>query len=236
MKRRTLLKLVSTLPFVGCAGYFVFKKQDAISWIESNIKITTPTKSESFLIKLSDKQKDYIKTIENENKIIVLKDRQIGLSTANYCWNIYNCINNKNVKSVICSPNYHMSARNYNLISNILTQSNIKFDSGRCYIKFKFENGSLIQFKSYKDIGSDEGFTDITLDEAAFANIEVTSNFDKMPCNKMIIQSSLPSSKYVRYYGTSNITRYSTVNNWFYKKHHDAELNKNDFAFMNLYS
>lgn len=234
MKRRTLLKLVSTLPLAGFLGCSVFKKQDAISWIESNIKITIPTKSESFLIKLSNNQKDYIKTVENENKIIVLKDRQIGLSTANYCWNIYNCLHNKNMKSAIVSNIYHMSARSFNLICSILTQSNIKFNSGRCYVKF--ENGSIIQFKSYKDIESDESFKYITLDEAAFADIEVTSNFGKIPCNKMIVQSSLPSSKYVRYYGTSNINKYSTINNWFYKIHHDAELNKNDFVFMKLYS
>lgn len=229
MKRRTLLKLASTLPFAGFFGCSVFKKQDAINWIESNIKI----KEDNF-IKLSNNQKDYITTIENENKIIVLKDRQIGLSTANYCWNIYNCINNKNVKSVICSPNYHMSALNYNLICNILRQSNTDSDSGRCYIRFR--NGSIIQFRSYKDKDIDEGFTDITLDEAAFSDIKVTSNFGKISCNKMIIQSSLPNSKYVRYYGLSNINKYSTVNNWFYKTHHDAELNKNDFTFMKLYS
>lgn len=222
MKRRTLLKLASTLPFAGFFGCSVFKKQDAISWIESNIKI-----KDNNLIKLSNNQKDYIRTIENENKIVVFKDRQVGLSTANYCWNIYNCINNKNVKSVICSPNYHMSARSYDIISSILRQSNIDFESGRCYVRFKFETGSIIQFRSYKEIVINEGFTDITVDEAAFSDIEVTSNFGEIPCNKMIVQSSLPYR--------SNINQYSTVNNWFYKTHHDAELNKNDFTFMKLY-
>lgn len=220
--------MASTLPFAVFFGCSVFKKQDAISWIESIIKI-----KENNFIKLSNNQKDYITTIENENKIIVLKDRQIGLSTANICWNIYNCLHNKNVKSVICSVNYRMIAINYNLISNILTQSNIKFNLGRCYIRF--ENGSIIQFKSYKDIKNDEGFNNITFDEAAFANIDVKSNFDKIPCNKMIIQSSLPSFRYVRYYGTSNINKHNSVNNWFYKTHHDAELNKNEFTFMKLY-
>jgi hypothetical protein len=97
MKRRTLLKLFSAIPVVGFLNCSVLESNDSINWIESNLKIKNPRKSESFLIKLSDLQKKYITTIENTNKIVVDKDRQIGISTANYCWNIYNCIHNKNV-------------------------------------------------------------------------------------------------------------------------------------------
>ena len=48
-------------------------------------------------------QKEYIKHISKNDKSITLKKRQMGITTANLCWNIYNCCNEKNVNSLILS-------------------------------------------------------------------------------------------------------------------------------------
>lgn len=82
-----------------------------INWIESNLNI-----------KLTEIQKEYIKHISRNDKSIVLKKRQMGITTANICWNIYNCCNEKNIHSLILSKSSNML---YDRCLDILSNSNI---------------------------------------------------------------------------------------------------------------
>lgn len=82
-----------------------------INWIESNLNI-----------KLTEIQKEYIKHISKNDKSITLKKRQMGITTANLCWNIYNCCNEKNVNSLILSKSSRML---YDQCLDLLYNSNI---------------------------------------------------------------------------------------------------------------
>jgi hypothetical protein len=94
-------------------AYNLLNNIKEINWIESNLNI-----------KLTEIQKEYIKHISKNDKSITLKKRQTGITTANLCWNIYNCCNEKNVNSLILSRSSRML---YNLCLDLLDNSNISY-------------------------------------------------------------------------------------------------------------
>lgn len=101
-----------------------------ITWIENNLNIT-----------LNSQQKEYINHISEHDNSIILTKRRLGSSTANICWNIYNCFNEEKASCLIVCISPKMS---FNVCKSILTNANIKVNSSN--YKIKFENNNQIHF------------------------------------------------------------------------------------------
>lgn len=80
------------------------KKIDPITWIESNIKIEDPqSKVSVFKFKLWPEQKDALKTIEEKDKIVILKSRQLGISWLVQAFALYLAINTPSTNILVLS-------------------------------------------------------------------------------------------------------------------------------------
>jgi len=107
-----------------------------IAWIENNLNIT-----------LNSQQKEYINHISAHNNSIIKTKRQLGISTAIICWNIYNCLNENNVNSLIVCISPKMS---FNVCKSILKNANIKADDSN--YKIKFQNDNVINFATSQSV------------------------------------------------------------------------------------
>lgn len=80
------------------------KKIDPVTWIENNIKIEDPqSKNSVFKFKLWEEQKNALKTIEEKDKIVILKSRQLGISWLVQAFALYLAINTPSTNILVLS-------------------------------------------------------------------------------------------------------------------------------------
>ena len=144
-------------------------KLSTIEYIESNIKILNLKSNKFDNLELLDFQKNLIKTIENNQYIIIKKPRQVGFSTLIYSYLINLSLNKIEPQKILVYNNKNQNSFIINNILKIINNSGLQNEisiSSDNYIIFKNGN-SIKMIKNLSNKPFAETFTLLFWDEVA---------------------------------------------------------------------
>lgn len=123
---------------IQIAEKFLHYKNNPIEFIENFIYL--PITGESKLFKLYDKQKDVVHSFLNDNYLILLKSRQIGMSTVTQAIITYLCVFYKNCVIGIISRDREESSDFCNKVQNMI-------DSLPSWLRPEYKNKAATYFR-----------------------------------------------------------------------------------------
>lgn len=199
--------------------------KDPIFFINNYCKIAHP-KQGLIPFTLYDYQKDAIKDFEDYQFNIVLKARQLGLSTAVAGYIAWTLLFRRQKSVLVIATKLDVAAnlvkkvkKMIKLLPDWMRIANITIDNRN---SFELSNGSWIKASSTsEDSGRSEALSLLVIDEAAFV--------DGMEDLWKSIYPTLSTGGRCVAISTPN-----GVANWFHETYVDAENHKNDFNFIKL--
>ena len=176
--------------------------------------------------KLYPFQEDVLKQYQEQSYNIVLKSRQLGISTLSAAYSLWTMLFH-NDKNVLCIATTKDTAK------NLVTKVRIMYDGLPHWLKTQivennklsltFKNGSQIKaIASNESAGRSEALSLLILDEAAF--------IEKIDSIWTAAQSTLATGGQCIALSTPN-----GVGNWFHKVWVDAEEGKSEWNFVRLH-
>jgi len=198
---------------------------DPIYFIRKYVKIQNPNEGGTVPFDLYPFQEDTLKRYHEDRFLLILKSRQMGITTLVAAYSLWQMIFNSDKSILIISIKQEVS-------KEIITKVRFANDHLPSWLKviatednrlsLRLKNGSQIQATSSStDAGRSKAVSLLVLDEAAFIDCadEIwTSSFNTLSTGGSAIVLSTPSG----------------VGNWFHKMWVDAEKGKNDFKILRL--
>ena len=146
-------------------------KKDPIYFFKKYVKVQHPVRG-SVYFHLYPFQEDVLKQFHHHKYNIVLKARQMGLSTLSAAYVLWNMLNKENTKCLVIATKQDTAA---NFVTNLKHMYDnlpkwLKIDAlNNNALSLKLKNGSFIKASSASsDAGRSESLTFLIIDEAAF--------------------------------------------------------------------
>ena len=198
---------------------------DPIYFMRKYVKIQSPNEGGTVPFDLYSFQEDTLKRYHEDRFLLILKSRQMGITTLVAAYSLWQMIFNGDRSILIISIKQEVS-------KEIITKVRFANDHLPSWLKvtatednrlsLRLKNGSQIQATSSStDAGRSKAVSLLVLDEAAFIDCadEIwTSAFNTLSTGGRAIILSTPNG----------------VGNWFHKMWTDAEKSKNDFKILKL--
>jgi hypothetical protein len=200
--------------------------QDPIYFMRKYVKIQNPNEGGTVPFDLYPFQEDTLNRFHNDRFLLILKSRQLGITTLVSAYSLWQMIFNSDRNILVISIKQEIS-------KEIITKVRFANDHLPSFLKIqatednrlslRLKNGSMIgATSSAKDAGRSKALSLLVLDEAAFideAKEIWTSAFNTLSTGGRAIVLSTPNG----------------VGNWFHEMWVNAEKGKNDFKTLRLH-
>lgn len=200
--------------------------QDPIYFMRKYVKIQNPNEGGTVPFDLYPFQEDTLNRFHNDRFLLILKSRQLGITTLVSAYSLWQMIFNSDRNILVISIKQEIS-------KEIITKVRFANDHLPSFLKIqatednrlslRLKNGSMIgATSSAKDAGRSKALSLLVLDEAAFideAKDIWTSAFNTLSTGGRAIVLSTPNG----------------VGNWFHEMWVNAEKKKNDFTTLRLH-
>jgi hypothetical protein len=198
--------------------------EDPAYFMRKYVKIQHPTRG-TILFDLYPFQEDTLKEFDLHRYILILKSRQLGITTLIAAYSLWMSIFNSDKNILIISIKQEVSKEIITKVrfANEHLPSWLKVkETTNNYMSLRFANGSQVAAtSSAKDAGRSKALSLLIIDEAAFIEESETiwaSSYNTLSTGGKAIVLSTPNG----------------VGNWFHKMWVDAERKKNDFKTLRL--